>query len=91
MSTMIHWHPRYSVQIALAEDGETQKELAGRIGWDVSKLSRIISGKTQGSLTDWMDIARGQGRDITFYVAPTIDLRKGVYVNSFSRPLLKAA
>lgn len=81
MSTAISWSPRYSVMIALEEDGESQKELAARLGWTPSKLSRMLSGSQKGNLNDWLQIAKAQGRDITFYVAPTIQAM-GVYLGS---------
>jgi transcriptional regulator with XRE-family HTH domain len=86
MTTTIQWHPRHSANIALDEDDETQKELAQRLGWETSKLSRLLSGKQKGSFGDWLQIANAQGRDITYYVAPSIDLNgyKGVYLRSLA-------
>lgn len=91
MSTTITWHPRHSANIALDEDDETQASLARRLGWEPSKLSRLLSGKQQGSFADWLAIARVQGRDITYYVAPVINLNGDMGVYLSSHPELLAA
>lgn len=64
----IVWQPRYGIWIALQEDGESQTELAFRMGWEPSKLSRIITGKTKRiDLSEWEQIAEAQGRPLSWY------------------------
>lgn len=67
----ITWEPRYGVWIALMEDGETQKALAERLGWEPSKLSRIITGRAKRpSIDEWEQIAVAQGRNLSWYLNP---------------------
>ena len=73
-SNLIEWEPRYAVWIALQEDGETQAELAERLDWPTSKLSRIVTGKTKRvDISEWQAIAAAQGRKLDYYLTPPVE------------------
>ena len=93
--TTAKWEPWMAVLIALTEDGMTQEELAQRLGWDPSKLSRIIAGvKHRGGKrqelkgSEIMRIAEIQDRPYSWYLEGYIEGSgdaKGVYLSSLSR------
>lgn len=82
MSNVLIWRPRYAIWIALQEDGESAGDLAGRLGWDPSKLSRIITGERKKvDIEEWQAIAKAQNRELSHYLEPP-KRDMGVYLNS---------
>lgn len=82
MTQTQRWQPWMGVQIALTEDGMTQKQLADLLGWDPSKISRILDGSRELRIGELEDIARVQGRDFDWY-RRGFDHAKGDYLSSY--------
>lgn len=61
------WQAWMGISLAIVEDGETQAELAARLKWDPSKVSRLASGKQEPKLWEIEAIAKAQERPIDWY------------------------
>ena len=90
------WKPWMGVALALTEDGMTSLELAHRLGWEPSKVSRLINGKLKRfDVEELLAIAAAQNRMLVWYIdGPTranhASRAKGVYVSSH-RSMVPAA
>ena len=70
MTTTMRWYYGWSIRIALDEDGMTQKELAEKLGWQESKLSRVIKRRQELTVGELGRVAEAQGRGMEFYLNP---------------------
>lgn len=90
------WKPWMGVALALTEDGMTGLELAQRLGWEPSKVSRLINGKLKRfDVEELMAVAAAQNRMLQYYVQgpdrPAESNRaRGVYASS-ARSMVPAA
>jgi transcriptional regulator with XRE-family HTH domain len=64
MSNTMHWHPRWGLRMALEEQGLKQKDLAHRLGWAESRVSKLLDGKQAMTVEDLIVMARELDRDI---------------------------
>lgn len=77
MSHTIDWKPIYGIRFALIESGESQRQLAERLGWSEARLSKILSGDQRLLVDDLSEIARAQDKDYGWYLQP--NFAKGVW------------
>lgn len=70
MSNTTYWHPRWAIRIALEEKGMKQKELAQRLGWAESRISKLLGGEQTMSVDDLIRIARVLDRDVALFFKP---------------------
>ena len=82
------WKPWMGVALALTQDGMPGIELAEKLGWEPSKVSRLINGKLKRfDIEELMAVAEAQDRPLAWYVqgpkrADEANRAKGVYTNS---------
>ena len=63
------WKPWMGVALALTQDGMTGLELAQKLGWEASKVSRLINGKLKRfDIEELMAVAAAQNRMLSWYV-----------------------
>jgi transcriptional regulator with XRE-family HTH domain len=72
------------VLIAFNESGLTQEELADRLSWDPSKVSRTLRGKRRIYVDELQEIAGVLGGDIGWYLNGYGTDAKGDYLSSLA-------
>ena len=91
MSTQVAgdtWKPWMGVALALTQDGMTGIELAQKLGWEPSKVSRLINGKLKRfDVEELVAVAAAQNRMLAWYVqgpkrADEANRAKGVWLTS---------
>lgn len=79
MANTIEWDPIIAIHNALWMSGESQRDLATKLGWDEARLSKILSRKQRLLVSDLTQIARAQNRQYDWYLEPpTANEAKGV-------------
>ena len=82
------WQPWKGVGLALREDGMTGLELAQKLGWEPSKVSRLINGKLKRiPIEELMAVAAAQNRNLSWYLhgpdrMTDSDRAMGLYLSS---------